>query len=65
MSRIPEYTPELGRCFQENTDTLIAMGVKEWMKSKRKSKYKMTEIEQEEELKRIEQKVEEESGKGA
>ena len=58
MSKIPEYTPELGELLQENTDKLIALGAKEWMKSKRKQKHKMSEIEQDEELKKLEKKVE-------
>ena len=58
MSKVPEYTAELGKLYHENSDRLITMGVKEWMKSKRKYKYQMTAIEQEEELKKLEKKVE-------
>lgn len=61
--KVPEYTEELGKSYEKNTQNLLSMGVKAWMKSRNKAKHKMTEFDQEEEVKRIETELEEADGK--
>lgn len=52
-SRIPDLTTELAQRVEANADTLAAIGVKEWMKSRRK-KANMTELEQKEAVRKLE-----------
>lgn len=58
MSKIPDLTPELEKRFEENTEELIALGAKGWAR-KRKKAAVMTEVEQDETVKRIDSKVRE------
>ena len=65
---IPDYTQELEDRVKANADALVAIGLKEWRK-KRKLKTlvkekAMTEMEQEETLRRIEAEITEKSRNG-
>lgn len=51
---IPDYTQELATWVEANADALVAIGVKEWMKSRRK-KANMTELEQKEVVRKLEE----------
>lgn len=51
---IPDFTQELAARVEANADALVAIGVKEWMKSRRK-KANMTELEQKEVLRKLEE----------
>lgn len=64
MSKIPDFSQEIETRYKKNTDTLISMGVKEWMKGRKKRKYKMSELEQDETLRKLEREVEVGDGKG-
>ena len=58
MSRIPDYSYELEKRIEENADYLIGLGVKEWMRL-RKKKANMTEEEQNKVVMKIDSKVRE------
>lgn len=58
MSRIPEYSYELEERIKTNADNLIALGVKEWMRA-RKKKANMTEEDQNKVVMKIDNKVRE------
>jgi hypothetical protein len=58
MSKIPDLTPELEERIRNNTEALIALGVKDWMRGRRK-KASMTEDERKEVLRKIQHKIEE------
>lgn len=58
MSKIPDLTPELEERIHNNTEALIALGVKGWMRGRRK-KASMTEDERKEVLRKIQHKIEE------
>lgn len=53
-SKIPDCTPEVINRVEVNADTLISMGVKDWMKKRRK-KANMTELEQNETVRKLEE----------
>lgn len=53
-SKIPDFTPELAQRVEANADALIAIGVKEWMRQRRK-KANMTEFEQKEVVRKLEE----------
>lgn len=53
-SKIPDCTPEIINRVEVNANTLISMGVKEWMKKRRK-KANMTELEQKETVRKLEE----------
>lgn len=55
-SKIPDFTQELAARVEANADALVAIGVKEWMKSRRK-KANMTELEQKEAVRKLEEKL--------
>jgi len=57
MSKIPDCTQEIEQRLENNTTSLIELGVKEWMKKRRK-KANMSELEQKEMLRKIEDKLE-------
>lgn len=57
MSKIPDCTQEIEQRLESNTSSLIELGVKEWMKKRRK-KANMSELEQKEMLRKIEDKLE-------
>lgn len=57
MSKIPDCTQEIEQRLENNTSSLIELGVKEWMKKRRK-KANMSELEQKEMLRKIEDKLE-------
>ena len=57
MSKIPDCTQEIEQRLENNTSSLIELGVKEWMKKRRK-KADMSELEQKEMLRKIEDKLE-------
>lgn len=56
MSKIPDYTEEIEHRIQTNSDALIALGVKEWMRA-RKRKANMTEEEQDNVVRKIDEKL--------
>lgn len=51
---VPDYTQELHSRVEANADALVAIGVKEWMKLRRK-KANMTELEQKEAVRKLEE----------
>lgn len=51
---IPEYTEELAIRVEANADALVAIGVKEWMRQRRK-KANMSELEQKEAVRKLEE----------
>lgn len=53
-SKIPDYTQELAQRVEANADTLVAIGVKQWMRQRRK-KANMTELEQKEAVRKLEE----------
>jgi hypothetical protein len=53
-SKIPDLTTEIEQRVEANADALAAIGVKEWMKSRRK-KANMTELEQKEAVRKLEE----------
>ncbi len=53
-SRIPDLTTELAQRVEANADALAAIGVKEWMRQRRK-KANMTELEQKEAVRKLEE----------
>lgn len=53
-SKIPDLTPEITQRVEANADTLAAIGVKEWMRQRRK-KSNMTELEQKEAVRKLEE----------
>ncbi len=53
-SKIPDLTTELAQRVEANADALAAIGVKEWMKQRRK-KANMTELEQKEAVRKLEE----------
>jgi hypothetical protein len=57
VSKIPDCTQEIEQRLENNTSSLIELGVKEWMKKRRK-KANMSELEQKEMLRKIEDKLE-------
>lgn len=57
IEKIPEYTQERGLIMQANTEALIALGVKEWKKRKRSGVAVMTEVEQNEMVRKIEEEM--------
>lgn len=58
---IPDYTEELATRVEANADALVAIGVKEWMKQRRK-KANMTELEQKETVRKIEEQLVDDKG---
>ncbi len=52
-SKIPDLTTEIAQRVEANADALAAIGVKEWMKSRRK-KANMSELEQKEAVRKLE-----------
>jgi hypothetical protein len=61
LSKIPDCTQEIKQRLENNTSSLIELGVKEWMKKRRK-KANMSELEQKEMLRKIEDKLETKDG---
>lgn len=57
FNKIPEYIEKDGLLMQANTDNLISMGVKEWKKRKKIGVAVMTEVEQNEMLRKIEEEM--------
>ncbi len=57
FNKIPEYTEKDGLLMQANTASLISMGVKEWKKRKKNGVAVMTEVEQNEMLRKIEEEM--------
>lgn len=55
-SKIPNISPEIIARLESNTDSLIILGAKEWMKKRRK-KANMTEVEQKEALRKLEDQI--------
>lgn len=53
-SKIPDLTTEISQRVEANTDALAAIGVKEWMRQRRK-KSNMTELEQKEAVRKLEE----------
>jgi len=53
-SKIPDLTTEIAQRVEANADTLAAIGVKEWMRQRRK-KANMTELEQKEAVRKLEE----------
>lgn len=53
-SKIPDLTAETAQRVEANADALAAIGVKEWMKQRRK-KANMTELEQKEAVRKLEE----------
>lgn len=53
-SKIPDLTTELEQRVEANADALAAIGVKEWMRQRRK-KAIMTELEQKEAVRKLEE----------
>lgn len=53
-SKIPDLTSEIAQRVEANADALAAIGVKEWMKLRRK-KANMTELEQKEAVRKLEE----------
>lgn len=53
-SKIPDLTPEVAQRVEANADALAAIGVKEWMRQRRK-KANMTELEQKEAVRKLEE----------
>lgn len=53
-SKIPDLTTEITQRVEANADTLAAIGVKEWMRQRRK-KSNMTELEQKEAVRKLEE----------
>lgn len=54
FNKIPEYTPEYGERMLANTNALIVMGVKDWKRKKKAGVAIMSEVEQKEMLRKIE-----------
>lgn len=52
-SKIPDLTAEIAQRVEANADALAAIGVKEWMRQRRK-KANMTELEQKEAVRKLE-----------
>lgn len=52
--KIPDLTTELAQRVEANADALAAIGVKEWMRQRRK-KANMTELEQKEAVRKLEE----------
>jgi len=61
LSKIPDCTREIEQRIESNTNSLIELGVKEWMKKRRK-KANMSELEQKETLRKIEDSLETKDG---
>ena len=57
FNKIPEYTEKDGLLMQINADNLVSMGVKEWKKRKKNGVAVMTEVEQNEMLRKIEEQM--------
>lgn len=53
-SKIPDLTCEIEQRVEANADALAAIGVKEWMRLRRK-KANMTELEQKEAVRKLEE----------
>lgn len=53
-SKIPDLTSEIAQRVEANADALAAIGVKEWMRQRRK-KANMTELEQKETVRKLEE----------
>jgi hypothetical protein len=53
-SKIPDYTQELAQRVEANANALVAIGVKQWMRQRRK-KANMTELEQKEAVRKLEE----------
>lgn len=53
-SKIPDLIYEIAQRVEANADTLVAIGVKEWMRLRRK-KANMTELEQKEAVRKLEE----------
>lgn len=53
-SKIPDLTCEIAQRVEANADALAAIGVKEWMRQ-RKKKSNMTELEQKEAVRKLEE----------
>jgi len=53
-SKIPDLTSEIEQRVEANADALAAIGVKEWMRQ-RKKKSNMTELEQKEAVRKLEE----------
>lgn len=53
-SKIPDLTCEIAQRVEANADALVAIGVKEWMRQ-RKKKSNMTELEQKEAVRKLEE----------
>ena len=53
-SKIPDLTHEIAQRVEANADALAAIGVKEWMRQRRK-KSNMTELEQKEAVRKLEE----------
>ncbi|MNE78480.1 hypothetical protein D3C80_1748900 [compost metagenome] len=52
-SRIPDLTTEIAQRVEANADALASIGVKEWMRQRRR-KANMTELEQKEAVRKLE-----------
>lgn len=52
--KIPDLTSEIAQRVEANADALAAIGVKEWMRQ-RKKKSNMTELEQKEAVRKLEE----------
>lgn len=53
-SKVPDLTSEIAQRVEANADALVAIGVKEWMRQRRK-KANMTELEQKETVRKLEE----------
>lgn len=56
-SKIPDYTEALEDRISSNADKLIALGCKEWYRTRRKGKPAKQKKDQEEQLREIEDKL--------
>lgn len=54
---IPDLTQELQLRIEQNTEYLIRLGAKEWMRKRRKKNTTMSEVEQKEQVRKIEDRL--------
>lgn len=54
ISKIPDYTPELEKRASANADALIALGLKEWYRTRRRNKQPKKKKVLEDQLREIE-----------
>lgn len=55
-SKVPDITPEIIQRVEANANALVAIGCKEWMRQRRTlSKSNMTELEQKEAVRKLEE----------